>query len=58
MSIAAISTFYEIIRESLRFRTEAAKYLRPGDAAGAIAIDFIQSPVEFLALRVGEPKCA
>jgi hypothetical protein len=50
MSIAAISTFYEIIRESLRLRTQAAEYLRPGDAAGAIAIDFIQSPVEFLAL--------
>jgi hypothetical protein len=58
ISIAAIPIFYEIIRESLRFGTKAAEHLLPGDSTGTIAIDFIHSPVEFFALRLGERKCA
>jgi hypothetical protein len=58
ISIEAIPIFYEIIRELLSFGTKAAEHLLPGDATGTIAIDFIQSPVEFFALRVGERKCA
>jgi len=44
------SNGYEIIRELLNFGTKAAEHLLPRDVAGTIAIDFVQSPVEFFAL--------
>src|SRR5579864_4751986 len=40
--------------KSLRFVTQTPEHFIPGDAIGAVPVDFIQPPVQFLALRLGK----